>query len=107
MNLLKTRRAKDKVVRPPDADDVDEDDLEPIEYTADEAAQDIEYLKMTPYNNDTANLIEEKLKLTSMYRHNMLSGPGVNVVKQFPFMICHPHLVIYSDFRLHYKTKLQ
>lgn len=95
MNLLKTRRAKDKVVRPPDVDDVDDDDLDTIEYTADEAAQDVEYLKMTPYNQDTANLIEEKLKLTSMYRHNMLSEPGVNVLKQFPFMICHPHLVNY------------
>lgn len=107
VNLLKTCRAKDKAVRPLDADDVDDDDLDPIEYTADEAAQDVEYLKMTPFNKDTANLIEEKLKLTSMYRHNLINGPGVNVVKQFPFMICHPHLVIYFGFNLLYRNKLQ
>lgn len=84
-------------MRPVNVDDVDDDDeLDAIEYSAEEAEQDLEYLKMTPYEKNTANLIEEKLKLTSMYRHNMLCGPGVNVVKQFPFMICHPHLVTIS-----------
>lgn len=93
MTLLKSRRTKDNVTRPQDVDDIDDDDLQSVEYTADEAAQDVEYLKITPYNKNTANLIEEKLKLTSVYRHNMLNGPGVNVVKQFPYLITHPHLV--------------
>lgn len=94
MTLLKSRRTKDKVIRPQNVDDIDDDDDEQsVEYTVDEAVQDIEYLKMTPYNKNTANLIEEKLKLTSAYRHNMLSEPGVNVVKQFPYLIAHPHLV--------------
>lgn len=101
MTSLKARRKKDNVSQPQsanngddadDLDDVDEDEL--LEYTAEEAAQDVEYLKMTPYEKNTAKLIQEKLKLTVKYRHNLLGGPGVNVVKQFPYMITHPHLVI-------------
>lgn len=102
MNLLKARRVKDKAVKPTEVGDVDDDDeSESLEYTADQAAQDVEYLKMTPYNQNTAKLIEEKLELTSIYRHNMLGEPGVNVVKQFPYMIAHPHLVRYFGFSLH------
>lgn len=97
MNLLKARRVKDNVVRSQNVDGVDtdtnDDEVESLEYSPDEAAQDIEYLKMTTYDKNTARLIEEKLKLTAMYRHNMLNKPGVNVVKQFPFMIVHPNLV--------------
>lgn len=106
---MKTRRAKDKV-KPPevgDVDDVDDDDSESLEYSADQAAQDVEYLKMTPYNQNTAKLIEEKLQLTSIYRHNMLGESGVNVVKQFPYMIAHPHLVRYFGFDFHYRHKIQ
>lgn len=101
MSSLKARRKKDNVSRPQnvnngddadDFEDVDED--ESVEYTAEEAVQDVEYLKMTAYEKNTAKLIEEKLKLTAKYRHNLLDEPGVNVVKQFPYMITHPHLVI-------------
>lgn len=101
MSSLKARRKKDNVLRPQnvnngddadDFEDVDED--ESVEYTAEEAVQDVEYLKMTAYEKNTAKLIEEKLKLTAKYRHNLLDEPGVNVVKQFPYMITHPHLVI-------------
>lgn len=102
MNLLKARRVKDKAVKPTEVGDVDDDDeSESLEYTADQAAQDVEYLKMTPYNQNTAKLIEEKLELTSIYRHNMLGEPGVNVVKQFPYMIANPQLVRYFGFSLH------
>lgn len=102
MNLLKARRVKDKAVKPTEVGDVDDDDeSESLEYTVDQAAQDVEYFKMTPYNQNTAKLIEEKLELTSIYRHNMLGEPGVNVVKQFPYMIAHPHLVRYFGFSLH------
>lgn len=96
--MLKSRRAKDNVTRPTDDNDAEDDESEPNEYTADEAAQDVEYLKITPYDKNTAVLIEEKLKLTSVYRHNMLAGPGVNVVKLFPYLISNPHLVIYFHF---------
>lgn len=98
MNALKARRKKDNIVWSQIADggdaDPDDDESESMEYSPDEAAQDIEYLKMTKYDKNTASLIEEKLKLTAVYRHNMLETPGVNVVKQFPYMISHPHLVI-------------
>lgn len=103
--MLKARRVKDKV-KPPEVDDVDDDESESLEYTADQAAQDVEYLKMTPYNQNTSKLIEEKLQLTSIYRHNMLGEPGVNVVKQFPYMIAHPHLVRYFGFSLRYRQQI-
>lgn len=80
-----------------DGDDGDDDETESMEYSAAQAAQDVEYLKITAYGNSTANLIKEKLKLTSKYRHNLLVEPGVNVVnvvKQFPYMITQPQLVI-------------
>lgn len=102
MSSLKARRAKDHVTRPQsvndddDGDGDDDDESESMEYSAQEALQDIEYLKMTVYEKNTANLVEEKLKLTSKYRHNLLGAPGVNVVKQFPYMITHPHLVFNS-----------
>lgn len=102
MNALKARRAKDKIVRPQNvADDDDADELDTAEYSVDEAAQDVEYLKMTTYDKTTAKLIEEKLKLTSAYRHNLLDRPGVIIVKQFPYMITHPDLV--WDFHLNSK----
>lgn len=95
MNALKARRAKDNVMRPQNADGVDaeDDELESIEYSVEEAAQDVEYLKMTKYDQNTAAIIEEKLKLTAVYRHNLLDKPGVNIVRNFPYMITHPHLV--------------
>lgn len=93
-------------MKPPEIVDADDDDSESIEYTADEAAQDVEYLKITPYDQNTANFIKEKLKLTSSYRHNTLSDPGVNIIKQFPFMICQPDLVMYFNFSIFHKNKL-
>lgn len=98
VSILKARRAKDGATRSQNGNDDDADDdadeFGPMEYSPEEASQDIEYLKMTVYGENTANLIEQKLKLTSKYRHNLLGAPGVNVIKQFPYMIAHPHLVL-------------
>lgn len=94
VSLLKSRRTKDNAVRPQNLDDEADEETEPMEYSADEAAQDVEYLKMTTYDTNTAEIMEEKIKLTAKYRHNKLSETGVNIVKQFPFFIAHPHLVI-------------
>lgn len=93
VSLLKSRRTKDNAVRPQNLDDEADEETEPMEYSADEAAQDVEYLKMTTYDTNTAEIMEEKIKLTAKYRHNKLSETGVNI-EQFPFFIAHPHLVI-------------
>lgn len=92
--MLKARRAKDHVTRPQNVDDTDADELDSVEYSPEEAEQDTEYLKMTSYAANTAHLIEEKLKLTAKYRHNKLLESNVNIVKQFPYFIKHPHLVL-------------
>lgn len=92
VTIMKTRRQKDKVK--PIGDDLMDEVLQLVDqYSIDEAIQDIEYLKTTKFDSNTAEIIHEKLKLTVSARQKMLKDESANILEHFPYFFTNPELV--------------
>lgn len=91
MSVLKVRRLSAKRRKNMPIEEQEEANLT-MEYTAENAKADIEFLRTLPVNDTNMAIIEEKLMLTLKYRA-AICEEHPNFLERFPYFFTHPALV--------------
>lgn len=62
-------------------------------YSDEDAKSDIEYLKNTPYNKETASTFKQKMLASREHRFDIIADKTSDFLKEFPYLFCHTDLV--------------
>lgn len=90
---LKNMRTRDKIRESQPTQSVEPSGL-PIM----QAEQEFEWLKSIKIDRNNIHKVEEKLKLTSAYRKQLMLDPLIDVLEYFPYLFTHPELLLF-DFK--------
>lgn len=104
VNGLKNLRRRNILQGIRTEDDVDVEDAQTRDRYSDiQAAADVKFLKSVKVNDENIQTIKEKIKLTSVYRKNMLNDLCMDLLENFPYFFTNPELVntIYFYFLLY------